>query len=239
MNTSPSQGIQLYHALLEAKNKGGFSENLEWLVLPPYTHLAGLQNLGDIQVGAQNCSDKPNGAYTGEISVDMLSDLGCRYVLVGHSERRQYFYEDAEMLTQKISLLMPRFIPIFCVGETLEERQQGKTEEVLERQIKEVFNRFTYISSEVVFAYEPVWAIGTGNTATAEQAQAAHEFIRKVWRPFVGETRALETRILYGGSMKPENAADLLSMPDIDGGLIGSAALNSDSFVQIARQFPK
>ena len=240
MNTSPTQGINLYNALIQGKQTGGFAEDLEWLVLPPFTHLAGLQNLGSIQVGAQNCSHAPSGAYTGEVSVEMVCDIGCRYVLVGHSERRQYFQEGAKELTGKVGLLMTaQCTPIFCVGETLEEREQGRTEEVLERQIREVFDNFTFIPVELVLAYEPVWAIGTGKTASVEQAQAAHAFIRRIWQAFVGENRARATRILYGGSMKPENAAALLSMPDIDGGLIGGAALDAESFLQIARQFPK
>jgi triosephosphate isomerase len=240
MNTSPTQGINLYNALIQGKQTGGFAEDLEWLVLPPFTHLAGLQNLGSIQVGAQNCSHAPSGAYTGEVSVEMVCDIGCRYVLVGHSERRQYFQEGAKELTGKVGLLMTaQCTPIFCVGETLEEREQGRTEEVLERQIREVFDNFTDIPVELVLAYEPVWAIGTGKTASVEQAQAAHAFIRRIWQAFVGENRARATRILYGGSMKPENAAALLSMPDIDGGLIGGAALDAESFLQIARQFPK
>jgi triosephosphate isomerase (TIM) len=240
MNTSPSQGLALYNEILEGKAKGDYLDALEWLVLPPFTHLAGLQNLGDIQVGAQNCSHKPKGAYTGEISLDMLRELGCRYVLVGHSERRQYFKEGAEELAGKVALLFgSNCIPIFCVGETWEEREKGSTEMILEGQIREVFNQFTDISSEVVFAYEPVWAIGTGKTATADQAQDAHAFIRQVWTSFVGEKRALTTRIIYGGSMKPENAEELLRQKDIDGGLIGGAALDAQAFLHIARQFPK
>ncbi|MBM3171393.1 MAG: triose-phosphate isomerase [Bacteroidetes bacterium] len=240
MNTSPSEGIKLYKELLEGKKKGGFSETLEWLVLPPYTHLAGMLNLGDIQVGAQNCSHALNGAYTGEISVEMLKELGCRYVLVGHSERRQYFKESAEELIGKVVHLHgSNCIPIFCVGETWEQREKGLTNQVLENQINEVLGQFKRITQEVVLAYEPVWAIGTGKTASAEQAQEAHSFIRDVWKRYVGDTQALATRILYGGSMKPENAEELLSQPDIDGGLIGGAALNAEAFLQIARHFPK
>ncbi len=240
MNTSPAEGIALYKTFLEGKKKGGFRQELEWLVLPPFTHLAGLQNLGDIQVGAQNCSHQSKGAFTGEVSVDMLRDLGCRYVLVGHSERRQYFKEEEEELTGKVALLLEsNCIPIFCIGETWEEREKGSTETVLERQIQEVFGHFKAISSEVVFAYEPVWAIGTGKTASVEQAQAAHAFIRQVWTRFVGENKAQSTRILYGGSMKPDNAEGLLSQKDIDGGLIGGAALDAEAFLNIARQFPK
>lgn len=240
MNTSPSEGIALYNEILEGKAKGRFIDDLEWLVLPPFTHLAGMQNLGDIQVGAQNCSHQSNGAYTGEISLDMLKELGCRYVLVGHSERRQFFNEGAEELAGKVALLLgSKCIPIFCVGETWQDREKGFTEKILEDQIREVFDRFTIISSDVVFAYEPVWAIGTGITATVEQAQDAHAFIRKIWTSFVGEKRALTTRILYGGSMKPENAGELLSQPDIDGGLIGGAALNAKDFLKIASLFQK
>lgn len=238
MNTSPSEGIALYKHLLEGKKKGVFSAHLEWLVLPPFTHLHALQSLGDIQVGAQNCSQHAQGAFTGEISIQMLSELGCLYILVGHSERRQYFKESARELSKKVAQIMgANCIPIFCVGETLEEREQGITEQVLERQMQEVFSNFTYISTDVVLAYEPVWAIGTGKTATVEQAQDAHSFIRRVWSRFVGENRAQSTRILYGGSMKPENAGALLRMPDIDGGLIGGAALDSSAFLSIAAEF--
>lgn len=238
MNTSPTAGLALYKELLSGKHAGAFSEHLEWLVLPPFTHLGAFQQLDDIQIGAQNCSQHSQGAFTGEISVDMLSDLGCRYILVGHSERRQYFKEGAPELIGKVGQIMiANCIPIFCVGETLEEREQGITEEVLERQIREVFSQFSYISVDVVLAYEPVWAIGTGKTATVEQAQEAHAFLRQLWSKFVGENRAKNTRILYGGSMKPDNAGALLSMPDIDGGLIGGAALDAKAFLSIAAEF--
>ena len=175
--------------------------------------------------GAQNVSEHPEGAHTGEVSVSMLKDFGCRYVLVGHSERRLLYRESDGQAAAKFAAASTQgIVPIFCVGETLEEREAGRTEEVVARQLDAVVNKDEF--SRAVLAYEPVWAIGTGRTATPEQAQAVHAFLRRKV-PF-------ETRILYGGSVKPQNAQAIFAMPDIDGGLIGGASLEAKDFLAIA-----
>ena len=184
--------------------------------------------------GGQDLSVQDSGAYTGEISGPMLSDFGCKYVIIGHSERRTYHAESDELVAQKFAAARKHgLIPIFCVGETLEEREQGITEQVIGRQVDAVTSSCgVQMLGEGVVAYEPVWAIGTGKTASPEQAQDVHAFIRQ-------RVAALDTsvaaglRILYGGSMKPSNAAELLAKPDIDGGLIGGAALKADDFLGI------
>jgi triosephosphate isomerase len=175
--------------------------------------------------GAQSVSEHLEGAYTGEVSVAMLKDFGCRYVIVGHSERRLLYREsDAQAAAKFVAAVTQGIVPIFCVGETLEERDSGRTEEVVARQLDAVVNKGEF--SQGVLAYEPVWAIGTGRTATPEQAQAVHAFLRRKV-PF-------ETRILYGGSVKPQNAQAIFAMPDIDGGLIGGASLAAGDFLAIA-----
>jgi triosephosphate isomerase len=180
--------------------------------------------------GAQNVSEHLEGAYTGEVSVAMLKDFGCRYVIVGHSERRLLYREsDAQAAAKFVAAVTHGLTPIFCVGETLEERDTGRTEEVVARQLDAVVNKGEF--SQGVLAYEPVWAIGTGRTATPEQAQAVHAFLRRKV-PF-------ETRILYGGSVKPQNAQAIFAMPDIDGGLIGGASLAAGDFLAIARAAAK
>jgi triosephosphate isomerase (TIM) len=176
--------------------------------------------------GAQNVSEHLDGAYTGEVSVAMLKDFECRYVIVGHSERRLVYREsDMQAAAKFVVAVTHGLTPIFCVGETLEERDAGRTEEVVARQLDAVVNKGEF--SQGVLAYEPVWAIGTGRTATPEQAQAVHAFLRRKV-PF-------ETRILYGGSVKPQNAAAIFAMPDVDGGLIGGASLVAEDFLAIAR----
>ena len=176
--------------------------------------------------GAQNVSEHARGAYTGEVSAAMLKEFGCRYVIVGHSERRQLFGEsDSQVAGKFAAALDAGLTPILCVGETLEDREAGRTEEVVARQLDAVLKQKSL--SEAVLAYEPVWAIGTGRTATPEQVQAVHAFARR--RIFKA------TRILYGGSVKPENAAAIFAMPDVDGGLIGGASLVEEDFLAIAR----
>jgi triosephosphate isomerase len=175
--------------------------------------------------GAQNVSEHLEGAYTGEVSVSMLKDFGCRYVIVGHSERRLVYREsDMQAAAKFVAAVTHGLTPIFCVGETLEEREAGRTEEVVARQLDAVVNKGEFL--QAVLAYEPVWAIGTGRTATPEQAQAVHAFLRR--------KVPLETRILYGGSVKPQNAETIFAMPDIDGGLIGGASLAARDFLAIA-----
>jgi triosephosphate isomerase len=196
----------------------------------PYLHDVGEQLRGTAAAwGAQNVSEHARGAYTGEVSAPMLAEFGCRHVIVGHSERRQLYGEnDAQVAAKFAAALDARLTPILCVGETLAERDAGRTEQVVARQLDEVLTSAGIEAfSKAVVAYEPVWAIGTGRTATPEQAQAVHAFIRK--RIFQG------TRIVYGGSVKPDNAAAIFAMPDVDGGLIGGASLVAGDFLAILR----
>ena len=208
------------------------------LVCPPFTSLfAVFKEIegSNILLGGQNMFYEERGAFTGEISPLMLKDVGCSYVILGHSERRHIFGEDDELINKKVvSAVKHGLIPILCVGELLEERERGETEKVVERQLRKGLAGLTS-SDDFVVAYEPVWAIGTGRTATPEQAQEVHEFIRGVLSELFGREKADEVRILYGGSVKPENAKGLISMPDIDGALVGGASLNAESFSKIVK----
>jgi triosephosphate isomerase len=221
------------HALLEAVQAGiAGVAGVECAVCVPFPYLqdvSGQLRGSSIAWGAQNMSEHAKGAFTGEVSAAMLLEFGCRYVVVGHSERRQLFGEtDAQVAAKFAAALDARLVPILCVGETLEEREQGRTEKVLARQLDEVLTTTGIEAfSGAVVAYEPVWAIGTGRTATPQQAQEAHAFIRR--RIFQG------TRILYGGSVKADNAASIFAMPDVDGGLVGGASLVAQEFIAICR----
>ena len=204
------------------------------LVCPPFPYISTVleQVLGTaLQVGGQNCSEHAQGAHTGEVSADMLADLGCRWVVLGHSERRQHAGETSQLVAEKARAARAAGLtPILCVGETLEERQAGNAEAVVTGQLQPLVNDLT--DTDVV-AYEPVWAIGTGETATPEQAQAMHAAIRS----FLGETTSFAeaVRILYGGSVKADNAQALFAQADIDGGLVGGASLKADEFIAIAQ----
>jgi triosephosphate isomerase len=187
--------------------------------------------------GAQDVSAHDKGAYTGEVSAAMLQDFACRYAIVGHSERRQYHAETDEVVAAKAQRALAAGItPIVCVGETLAEREAGQTETVVKRQLAAVIHALGHCTSEIVVAYEPVWAIGTGRTATPEQAQAVHAVLRAQLQ--VATAHAQRNRILYGGSMNAANAAELLSQPDIDGGLIGGASLKAEDFLRIIAAAP-
>lgn len=227
-------------ALLEGIKAGiGEVKSAEVAVCAPYVYLADVeQELAGTPIvwGAQNLSTEEKGAFTGEIAASMLLDFKCKYVIVGHSERRSLYGEDDDIVTKKFVMAHNAGLkPILCVGETLEEREQGITEEVIARQINAVMNTLgASVLGEGVIAYEPVWAIGTGITATPQQAQDLHAFIRKLIAhqdPGVAEL----IRIQYGGSMNAANAAELLAMHDIDGGLIGGASLKSEDFLTICR----
>lgn len=188
----------------------------------------------DLRWGAQDCSAHAQGAYTGEVSVAMLAEFGCRYVIVGHSERRQYHAETDQLVADKAkAALASGLTPIVCVGETLAQREAGETEPVVKRQLSAVIHTLAHCVSEMVVAYEPVWAIGTGKVATPEQAQAVHALLRAQLK--AATAQAEHMKILYGGSMKPDNAVSLLSQTDIDGGLIGGASLKAADFVAICR----
>jgi len=214
-------------------------DQVEVAVLPPFPYLSLVQELAsasDLGWGAQNLSEHAEGAHTGEVSAAMLEDLGCRYVLVGHSERRQLHGEDDELVAAKFSAARRAGLwPILCVGETLDEREAGNTEAVVTRQLGEVLSRAGAESfARAIVAYEPVWAIGTGRTAAPEQAQEVHGLIRTT----IAEADAKmadAVRVLYGGSVKPDNASELFAQPDIDGGLIGGAALDASDFIAICR----
>ena len=213
---------------------------VEVVIFPPFTCLHEVHKIVEgtsIRLGAQNMFWEEKGAYTGEISPSMLVDVGCSYVILGHSERRNYFKEtDAEINKKIKAALKFDLTPVVCVGEKLEERKKGLAEKVVESQLKGCFSGLDPSQIErVVIAYEPVWAIGTGETATPEQAQKIHEFIRKVLRELAGEKVANSVRVKYGGSVKPDNIKDLMAEEDIDGALVGGASLNLDSFIKIVK----
>lgn len=210
----------------------------ECAVFPPSIYLPLTQSLlghSRMNWGAQNVYSKDEGAFTGELSAGMLSDYGCRYVLVGHSERRHLFHESEKFIAEKFHHVKDHdMIPILCVGETLNEREQGLTEQVLAKQLLSVTGVSNQCFQNCVIAYEPVWAIGTGLTASPEQAQAAHTFIRELVAKF-DEKDASQLPILYGGSVNEKNAAALFAMTDIDGGLVGGASLHAHQFVEIVK----
>jgi triosephosphate isomerase (TIM) len=218
----------------------GVELNCEVVVCPPFTSLTEAGSLlkgSKIKTGAQNIYFEENGAFTGEISAKMILSAGCEFVILGHSERRQIFKENNEMINKKLKKAIQSGLrPIFCIGETLEEREKNVTNHVIEKQLTEGLKE---ISAEefkvVVIAYEPVWAIGTGKNATPEQAQEVHEFIRNLVEELYNREAASAVTIQYGGSVKPENAKELLSQKDIDGALIGGASLKADSFIEIIK----
>jgi len=227
------------NALMEGLNAELKSNAVDVLVCPPSIYLSQVQALtanSVIALGAQNVSEKNNGAFTGEISLEMLQDLSCEYVILGHSERRSLYAESDELVADKFKATVAAGLkPILCVGETLEEREEGNTLAVVERQIKAVVDaagieQFT----DAVIAYEPVWAIGTGKTATPDQAQEIHAAIRKMIAECDAEL-ASKMRILYGGSVNAANAAELFANEDVDGGLVGGASLKANDFIAICQ----
>ena len=209
----------------------------------PYIHLRNVSKttsgISNVHLAAQNCHQEEKGAYTGEISAAMLASVPVDYVILGHSERREYFGEDAALLAQKVDIVLANGMqPIFCCGEKLEIREANGQEALVGAQIKDaLFHLSAEAFSKIVIAYEPVWAIGTGVTASPEQAQEMHAFIRGLIREKYGETIADETTILYGGSVKPANAKELFANPDVDGGLVGGASLKADDFIAIINSF--
>ena len=234
MNGSLSSVVELIDGI-----KAGDAGQAELAVCPPAVYLmkvGGMLDGTDIALGAQNVCNHDAGAYTGEISAAMLKECGCRYAIVGHSERRSLYLESDELVAARFAMAMSAGLtPILCVGETLYEHEQGVTEAVVAKQIDAVLETSGIAGiAQAVIAYEPVWAIGTGLVASPELAQSVHEFIRGKLAASDGEI-AQQVRILYGGSMNPSNAADLLSQADIDGGLIGGASLKADDFLAIAQ----
>ena len=220
------------------KSKAADFSDREVAICPAFTSLfAVAEELrgSEIRLGGQNAHWETQGAFTGEISAAMLKEAGCAYVIIGHSERRQYFGEsDATVNKRTKAVLAAGLTPIVCIGETLQEREANETFSVLERQLKKGLEGIPP-TAVLVIAYEPVWAIGTGKTATPAQAQEAHSFIRKEFGKLFGDSAAQAVRILYGGSVKPDNMSALMAQPDIDGGLVGGASLEADSFGKIIR----
>ncbi len=240
MNTTPAEGVELLKGV--AALKGEVPAGVELIVGVPFTHLCCVKDeaaKAGIAVSAQNCADHESGAYTGEVSARMIASLGAKYVILGHSERREYYGETCRTLNAKMALAYEHGLaPIYCVGEKLDEREANKHFDVVRAQIEEVvFNLTPEQFGKAVIAYEPVWAIGTGKTATAEQAQEIHAFIRQVLAEKFGKEAAEQTPILYGGSCKPSNAAEIFGKADVDGGLIGGASLVAADFVAIAKAF--
>ena len=240
MNTTVTEGVALAEAIVAKVNE--LPKGVQLVVAPPFTHLVPVAQVlkgSPVALSAQNCADQPKGAFTGEVAAAMLKDAGCAYTILGHSERREYYGETSEKLVKKMALAFENGLKvIFCVGEKLEERNENRHFDVVSAQISEVlFGLTAEQMANVVIAYEPVWAIGTGVTATSEQAQEIHAFIRKTLAAKFGAKVAEETTILYGGSCKPSNAKELFACPDIDGGLIGGASLKADDFLAIAKSY--
>jgi len=239
MNLSLAEGAQLVKAI--SKGTEGL-DGVEVLVAPPFTALLRVKEAigkAPILLAGQNMHWEANGAFTGEVSASMLADAGCTHVILGHSERRTLFGETDQVIDRKAAAAVKKgLIPILCIGETLEEREKGLTFQIIERQLRlslKSFMEAKKLPPTTILAYEPVWAIGTGRTATPEQAQEAHQFIRQWVKAQFGEKTAETIRILYGGSVKPDNVRDLMSKPDIDGALVGGASLKPESFLPIIR----
>ena len=238
MNTTFEEGEALAKAI--AAKKGEVKNDVTLVVAPPFTHLTCLAEeleKAGIGLSAQNCAEYESGAYTGEVSAKMLASVDVKYCILGHSERREYYGETSATLSRKIALtLAHRLTPIFCVGEKLDEREANRHFDVVGAQLEVLTRLSAEDFGKVIVAYEPVWAIGTGKTATSAQAQEMHAFIRKALAAKFGAA-AEQTPILYGGSCKPSNAAEIFAQPDVDGGLIGGASLVADDFIAIAKAF--
>lgn len=242
MNLEYNEGLAIFSEVINMVNDEVTGPQTA-VVCCPYTYLHSLSQLAKghskISVGAQNCHQEEAGAFTGEISAKMIRSVGAQYVILGHSERRQYFGESNELLAKKTNVVLVNSLkPIFCIGETLDEREGNRFFEVIKSQLSEgLFHLQKEQFAQVVVAYEPVWAIGTGKTASSAQAQEIHTFIRQEIATKYGQEAADETTILYGGSCNTKNAHELFSQPDIDGGLIGGASLKSRDFVDIIKAF--
>ena len=240
MNNTLNEGISLAEEIVGAPD---LDADVQVVLGTPYIHLVNVSSMvedsGNIEVSAQNCSDKESGAYTGEISTEMIKSTGAKYVIIGHSERREYFTESNELLAEKVNrTLSSGLIPIFCCGEPLEIREADTQYEYVCNQLTAgLFHLSDEEFSKIVIAYEPIWAIGTGKTASSEQAQEMHAKLRKHLADKYGNEAADNLSILYGGSCKPSNAEELFACPDVDGGLIGGASLKSEDFVAIVNSF--
>jgi triosephosphate isomerase (TIM) len=243
MHTTLSEAVGLAEQLVRQLNVARI-DKADVVLAPPFTHLYRLAELlankPNLHLGGQNCHQEVQGAYTGEVSAPMLRSLGASYVILGHSERRQYFGEDDALIARKVKAALEHNLrPIFCLGEALEDRDAGRHLDTVARQLREgLFGLDADRMRQVVMAYEPVWAIGTGRTASPEQAQEVHAFLRAQLAGHFGAELAAKTRILYGGSVKPDNAATLFDQADIDGGLIGGASLKAEDFLAIVYSLP-
>jgi triosephosphate isomerase len=240
MNKTLQEGIALAKELKTVLT--GKTINCDVIICSPFIHLPVIHEIvggSIVKLGAQNCADKASGAYTGEVSAAMVASTGAQYVILGHSERRAYYGETNAILKEKVKLALENhLIPIFCIGEVLEEREAGKQTEVVKTQINEsLFDLSAEDFGKIVLAYEPVWAIGTGQTATSAQAQEMHAFIRRIVTDKYGTKTANDTSILYGGSANAGNAKELFSNADVDGGLIGGASLKADTFLPVIEAF--
>lgn len=240
MNTTLEEGVALAKDVNAAL--ANTTPKCDVIICVPFTHLASVNAVIDskkLGLGAENCADHKSGAYTGEVSASMVASTGAKYVILGHSERRQYYGETSETLKEKVALAFENNLtPIFCIGEVLEERENGTFFDVVKKQVEDaLFHLSAEDFGKIILAYEPVWAIGTGKTATDDQAEEMHAFIRSVIAKKYGDAVADNTSILYGGSCKPTNAKALFAKPNVDGGLIGGAALKADSFMGIVTAF--
>jgi triosephosphate isomerase len=244
MHTSMQEAHELFHAIGDSYDQLLLSEKRQVVLAPPFIYLEQMSGWAEeypyLSVAAQNCHQEEKGAFTGEISAWMLSSIGVEYVIIGHSERRSYFNEDAILLAQKTNAALKNGLtPIFCCGETLDIRDAGQQESYVAAQLKEsLWHLGKTTFEQIVIAYEPVWAIGTGKTATPEQAQEMHAFIRSLMAEKYGYDTAGNTTILYGGSCNAGNATLLFSQPDVDGGLVGGASLKAKEFIQIIQALP-
>lgn len=240
MNTGKQEALQLVQDVLSSLSPLAAHQHL--VFCPPFVHISSIQEVlrsgksSNVHLGAQNCHDKASGAYTGEVSIPMLRDYGVDHVIIGHSERRQYFNESNEFIRTKVDALLAEGMRVlFCCGEPLEIRESGTQNDWVKKQLEEsVFHLSPeQMKQGIIIAYEPIWAIGTGKTASSEQAQEMQAFIRHIVRTHFGESVADELSILYGGSCNAGNAAELFACPDVDGGLIGGAALKAETFLPI------
>ena len=241
MNTTVAEGVQLAKEVNEAVAAAG-ELKCDVVIGVPFTHLTAVKdviNIEKVGLSAENCANKEKGAYTGEVSAAMVASTGANYVILGHSERREYYNETPEILKGKVDLALANGLKIiFCCGESLELRNAGTYEEFIKAELKDsLFHLSAEEFANIVIAYEPIWAIGTGVTATSDQAEEVHAFIRSFLAEKYGETVANDTTILYGGSCKPSNAPELFAKPNIDGGLIGGASLKAADFMGIVTAF--
>jgi triosephosphate isomerase len=244
MNLTQSQAQALTSEIV-GMVRDELHQAVELILIPPFVHLKSvgglLEHTPHLHLGSQNVAAYESGAYTGEVSAQMLPEYRVEYVIIGHSERRSYFFEQAEVLVRKVNLALKNGLrPIFCCGESLEMREKGDYLAFVKNQISEgLFHLSAQEFEKIVIAYEPVWAIGTGRTAEVAQAQEVHQALRHHLATQYGEKLAAQTPILYGGSVNAKNAAELFAAPDIDGGLVGGASLKSREFIEIAKSFPK